>query len=554
MSLTKVSFSMINGDAVNVLDYGAVNNGVTDSTAAIQAAIDAASASGKWVYVPAGTYKIIPATVIDDEDPTFITKVGVLIRSNMHIWAEPGATFRIADHVSTDASPQSMGMFGTDTPESKVSWYNLIMDMNGQNNPISPNRPTTYVRFNQSQILVSGKPGGVVAYLDDVHIENCTFINNCGVCDLVMAQTNQLNADIGRRWRVIGNFFGNGGFDTDDHTAVFAWADDVEFSSNIVQNNTLPNVTGGNTCYEIHGNRHKITNNTFQGYYRGIWVSSNLTDSEVTDCIISNNIFETAYYGVDFFRTAAALGKTSNLLISGNTFRFDNYVITPGPAPAIKVAIHIASEYEQGFVLIDGNTGTSTDTTVGTAFFSAVTQSVAAQPKTDIVVSNNKTKGFTFFAGIDTRNNVSGLGNITISNNTYIEPFTTATWTVANGISVTTPQEIKTLTLTNNNFIDERSPSKITHGVYIDNSTIGYLNYTEGAANSLLAAIYAEVGTVVINTKVGVWYATAAPTTGPWSRGNIVWNTAPSAGGTPGWVCTTAGTPGTWKAMANLAP
>jgi hypothetical protein len=31
------------------------------------------------------------------------------------------------------------------------------------------------------------------------------------------------------------------------------------------------------------------------------------------------------------------------------------------------------------------------------------------------------------------------------------------------------------------------------------------------------------------------------------------WNTAPAAGGTPGWVCTTAGSPGTWKAMASLA-
>ena len=46
---------------------------------------------------------------------------------------------------------------------------------------------------------------------------------------------------------------------------------------------------------------------------------------------------------------------------------------------------------------------------------------------------------------------------------------------------------------------------------------------------------------------------TAAPTSGTWKRGDIVWNTAPSAGATPGWVCTTGGTPGTWKAMASLA-
>ena len=52
---------------------------------------------------------------------------------------------------------------------------------------------------------------------------------------------------------------------------------------------------------------------------------------------------------------------------------------------------------------------------------------------------------------------------------------------------------------------------------------------------------------------VGVFSASAIPSTGTWKRGDVVWNTAPSAGGTPGWVCVTAGTPGTWKAMANLA-
>ena len=50
-----------------------------------------------------------------------------------------------------------------------------------------------------------------------------------------------------------------------------------------------------------------------------------------------------------------------------------------------------------------------------------------------------------------------------------------------------------------------------------------------------------------------VWTGTAAPTTGTWNRGDIVWNTTPTASNPPGWVCVTAGSPGTWKAMANLA-
>jgi len=52
MALTKVSYSMIEGSPVNVLDFGADPTGVADSTTAINAAI----ASGKSVYFPRGTY------------------------------------------------------------------------------------------------------------------------------------------------------------------------------------------------------------------------------------------------------------------------------------------------------------------------------------------------------------------------------------------------------------------------------------------------------------------------------------------------------------------
>ena len=61
MSLTKVTYSMIDGETVNVQDYGAVGNGVTDDTAAIQAALNSGVI---MVRAPAAKYVITsPITI-----------------------------------------------------------------------------------------------------------------------------------------------------------------------------------------------------------------------------------------------------------------------------------------------------------------------------------------------------------------------------------------------------------------------------------------------------------------------------------------------------------
>lgn len=46
--------------------------------------------------------------------------------------------------------------------------------------------------------------------------------------------------------------------------------------------------------------------------------------------------------------------------------------------------------------------------------------------------------------------------------------------------------------------------------------------------------------------------AAAAPTTGAYARGDIVYNNAPTASGKVGWVCVTAGSPGTWKPFGAI--
>ena len=61
MALTKAHNRMIAGSIVNVVDYGATGDGVTDDAPAIQAAINAADGS---VFFPAGTYNCLSAITI----------------------------------------------------------------------------------------------------------------------------------------------------------------------------------------------------------------------------------------------------------------------------------------------------------------------------------------------------------------------------------------------------------------------------------------------------------------------------------------------------------
>lgn len=54
MALTKVSYSMITGAPANALDFGAVADGVTNNTAAVQLALDSLPTAGGFVEIPAG--------------------------------------------------------------------------------------------------------------------------------------------------------------------------------------------------------------------------------------------------------------------------------------------------------------------------------------------------------------------------------------------------------------------------------------------------------------------------------------------------------------------
>lgn len=127
MSLTKVSFSMIEGASINVQDYGATGDGTTNDQAAIQAAIDAATAANKIVYLPAGRYRVT--------GPLVLTNNSSLIGDNLG-----GGDYRALNLGGTiielDSATPGTNLFDIDQSDlrSGFVWNIAICNMSLTNN------------------------------------------------------------------------------------------------------------------------------------------------------------------------------------------------------------------------------------------------------------------------------------------------------------------------------------------------------------------------------------------------------------------------------------
>ena len=168
MSLTRVTYSMIQDGFVNVRDFGAVGDGVTDDSAAIMAAITAAV--GSTLLLPSGSYLVTGDTLS--------------LSGSTNIIGQPGAVLKLASSLASkklllieptgDKVSISGVTFDVNQPTAD-SWTNISVEIDGATNILLENCSFT----NSASSAFPAANNGYGVYLkgaySSISIENCVF-------------------------------------------------------------------------------------------------------------------------------------------------------------------------------------------------------------------------------------------------------------------------------------------------------------------------------------------------------------------------------------------
>ncbi|UZK68740.1 hypothetical protein OKW76_11905 [Sphingomonas sp. S1-29] len=466
----------------------------------IQWAIDAAAAQRLRLTVPPGLYNIAPREFFASEAGA--CKRCFAIRSHMQIDAEDGATFRIVDDISTDAAVVFMCMFGSNEQLVSLSWRNLTMDMNGQRNPISPSRGSgEYSLLNQAHIFISGTPDGNAARVDNAYVEKCRFLNAPGASCLVLAQSNTRNVKLGRGWLISECEFIDGGLDSPDHSAVYAWATDVICKRCIFRNTLAKTQVGGQVAFEVHGSRQLFSGNRVYNYYQGVWVDGNFSEPVSQDITIIENVFEEILaFGIMFYGIECQMRRVH---IVSNTFSFNDNIYA---GLDLKTAIGCLSPVGQQQVVIRANTVSSASVRTATSGVTLQSSLVKGEMHDDFVIDQNNFYGTTFGVYLIT-NAICAIGTVVIDANRSFNLSKAGDFRLPQGVAVdfqSAPSPIRKLSLTRNRCVDTRgAAAECAFGIRVQ-GRIDELVVRDNFAAGMSVADYAE-GSVTIRSRVGTY-------------------------------------------------
>jgi len=322
MSLTKVSYSMINGACINVRDYGAVGDGITDDTVAFTAAIAAltaptpdssfggpiASPAGGTILIPNGTYKITSTLTVHSN----ITLKGYIVGNrgigeNLYYGAvfynavssgpcvllyRGGASIEGVMFVGLNATSPMGECVRCISEYNRVRYCtfsggtsaNLIQVINQDTNvdPINVEIDNnTFTQFNASDpyscIYISGPTAS------GTYITNNQFnLNTAGAGGYIGVRCIKTNQAYTPTLYISGNNFFNAYYATTSSTPYPLV--DIVVNASIIENNTFgpsnPAEPVGHYGIQLGGNNNTVSNNSF-GVYGGTNISIGATYNQI---------------------------------------------------------------------------------------------------------------------------------------------------------------------------------------------------------------------------------------------------------------------------------
>lgn len=291
----------------SVTSYGAVGDGVTDDTAAIQAAIDAVPTGGGTVFFPAGTYIV---SITNGQTSLGIalgiTKTGVVLagqgRGNTIIKLAGGQ----ANYVAVIADKTSGGA----TDLSGLMLKHLTIDQNSANNVLTT-----------TSSLFAGFPRFALRVYkgNRVTVSRCAFVNCDNVNTLAFNSPVPLVSDV----VVSNNIFTNTGANspTHDHSTIYVSGPRMDISDNIF----LGGGISATTAIETHGDAQTIHHNIIKDYFTGANITGVAASS--VGIVVDGNVIENCGIGIDLWSWATAANTTvygmENVVVSNNTIRID---------------------------------------------------------------------------------------------------------------------------------------------------------------------------------------------------------------------------------------
>ena len=569
--LTKVTYSMIDGGFASVNDFGAdPSNTPAQNTTAFQAAVAYAAPLGLTIIIPEGTYLLDPSQTVTALNT--IKNTVFVMQDNLHMVGIGDVTLKIRDGFSSTAAPKDYFIGLSTSDNQNISFENITFDMNGHNNliavtPVIPAPPTAPgttwgILLTSAIAWLTTSTTPTDGSVDGLLIKDCHFTGTPGTNNLILGTSiafgpTPIQNKLSNNVTITGCKFSDSGFNTSDFTCIYGWANNMLLEKtrfDVAANMDNP-MTG--TPVEVHGGNSVVRQCEMVGFAGGILIADNVVEVNRNISVYSNYI-ESFALPIGFFRDPTAGYPTGleDVFVYDNTLRLIAGIalnnLKYGIAIDVDRGVRNVFIYNNSLNNVQGNGVLSRGIFVGTS--NPLESLIADQ----IFITGNSVSLFT--NGIECFIGAGGLGGgnigqLYIKNNSIFD-CTEATGALGGvGIFIndtsTSPSVIDYLEITGNAISSESSC------VYLKDATIAVYYYdSTNTLRSLDANIYLEQ-TISVTARLGninsISYALAAPVSGTWRVGDIVYNTAPAPSGFIGFVCTVAGTPGTWKTFGAIS-